>query len=249
VTRIEFTQHQQKTDKDGNPKGLDAAVRKYNRAVRALDEGVGRLLAALREHGQLDRTAVVFTSDQGFAWGQHGFKWKYAPYDANLRAPLLIRYPPRVPAGTVCEHPVGGHDLIPTFFSLARIDLPWKMHGRDIGRLLADPRAEWDQPVMLENTRWYYGSDTDRGSGDGWGGVPWWIFLRQGKYKYIRTLVEGEIEELYDLEADPDELVNLALDPRYASVLRDYRQRLLDELKRTDAGMVKNLPRVAQPDD
>jgi arylsulfatase A-like enzyme len=236
-----------KKDKTGKPVGLDAAVQKYNRAVRALDEGVGQLIDALRESGQLENTVIVFTSDQGFAWGQHGFKWKYAPYDANLRAPLLIRYPKMIRAKTVCKHPVGGHDLVPTFFSLAGIDLPWKMHGRDITPLLKTPDVAWNEPVMLENTRWYYGADTDKGSGDGWGGVPWWIFLRQGKYKYIRTLVEGEIEELYDLEVDPEELTNLALDPKFAKLLSEYRQKLLDELKRTDAAMVENLPRVAAP--
>jgi len=238
-----------KKDDSGEPaiKGrtLTHFVQQYNRAVRAVDEGVGEVLKVLKATGQLENTVVVFTSDQGFAWGQHGFQWKYAPYDANLRAPLVVRYPKRIPQAAVCRHPVGGHDLIPTFFALAGIDLPWKMHGRDLTPLLRDPGAEWNEPVMLENTKWFYGADTDPGSGPGWNGVPWWVFLRQGKYKYIRTLVEGEIEELYDLEADPEELVNLALTAQHQGTLASYRRKLLDELKRTDAGMAKNLPGAA----
>ncbi len=233
-----------KKDAQGKPAGLDAAVRRYNRAVLAIDEAVGKITEALRQTGQLDNTLIVFTSDQGFAWGQHGFKWKYAPYDANLRAPLIARLPGVVAKGKVCRHPVGGQDLIPTFFALAGIDLPWRMHGHDITPLLNDPARPWHHPVLLENTKYYYGADTRREDRPGWNGVPWWIFLRQGKYKYIRTLVKDEIEELYDLEADPEELRNLALEPGYKSILADYRQRLIAELKRTKADMVDSLPSV-----
>jgi len=237
-----------KRDARGRPamgkRTLDQCVQQYNRAVRALDEGVGKVLEALRRTGQLDHTLVVFTSDQGFAWGQHGFAWKYAPYDANLRAPLIVRLPGVVARGKVCRHPVGGQDLIPTFFAVAGLPLPWEMHGRDLGRLLKNPDAPWDHPVLMENTKWYYGRDTEREDRPGWGGVPWWVFLRQGRYKYIRTLVDDEIEELYDLEADPEELVNLALRPAHRKRLAEFRRRLIDELERTGAGMADKLPKV-----
>ncbi len=223
---------------------LTQLVRQYNRAVLAIDEGVGRVVAALEQTGQLENTVVIFTSDQGYAWGQHGFAWKYAPYDANINAPLLVRYPKRFPQGEVCEQPVGGHDLIPTFFALAGIELPWEMHGRSILPLLEDPQAEWNGQVMLENFKQSYGRDSDAGTGEGWEGVPWWIFLRKGNYKYIRTLVADEIEELYDLEADPEELQNLAVEADFHELLAEFRELLIAELRRTDAGMVDNLPPV-----
>lgn len=243
---------------DGRPamngRSLDAWVRKYNRAVRALDEGVGRLLDVLEETGELDDTLIVYTSDQGFAWGQHGFAWKYAPYDANLRAPLLVRLPGKVARGAVCRRPVGGIDLIPTFFAAAGIPLPWKMHGHDLSPLLADPQAAWPHPVLIEQTRWFYGSDTDRippADRARWSGVPWYVFLREGKYKYIRTLEPDEIEELYDLEADPEELNNLAHDPAHRSQLAEFRGKLVAELKRTGARFVQRMPepRIAPAGD
>jgi arylsulfatase A-like enzyme len=223
---------------------LTEAVQQYNRAVRAVDEGVGKVMATLAETGQLEETVVVFTSDQGYAWGQHGFAWKYAPYDANLRAPLLVRYPKRFPRGAVCTTPAGGHDLIPTFFALAGIELPWTMHGRDISPLLENPQAEWTEPVMLENLRTSYGRDTDGGCDATMDNVPCWIFLRKGKYKYIRTLVANEIEELYDLQSDPEELRNLAVQEEHHELLAQFRAMLIAELRRTDAGMVDNLPPI-----
>jgi arylsulfatase A-like enzyme len=236
---------------DGRPamrgRSLDACVQKYNRAVRALDEGVGQLLDVLEETGQLDNTLVIYTSDQGFAWGQHGFAWKYAPYEANLRCPLLVRLPGRVAAGKVCRRPVGGVDIVPTLFAIAGVELPWQMHGHDLSPLLADPEAERPHPVMIEQTGRTYGSDTvtiPPGEKSRWSGVPWYVFLRDGRYKYIRTLEADEIEELYDLESDPEELVNLAYDETHRARLLEFRRRLVAELKRTGAPFVDGLPEV-----
>jgi arylsulfatase A-like enzyme len=72
--------------------------------------------------------------------------------------------------------------------------------------------------------------------------VDWWIFLREGKYKYIRTLRENEIEELYDLEADPHELTNLALSASYQKMLSQFREKLTEELKTTNAKLVDHWP-------
>ena len=90
------------------PDALPEAVRQYNRGVLAIDEGVGRLLEALDQSDQLDRTFIVFTSDQGFAWGQHGFAWKIAPYDANMCVPFIVRMPDRVVRGKTVAAARGG---------------------------------------------------------------------------------------------------------------------------------------------
>jgi arylsulfatase A-like enzyme len=222
---------------------LDQRVRQYNRAVMAIDEGVGRLVQVLGDTGQLDKTLIVYTSDQGFAWGQHGFAWKVAPYDANLRAPMIVRYPARFASGQVCRRPIGALDLIPMFFRLAGTELPWKMHGNDVTPLLENPDADWPHPVLLEHTGWAFGDETDPGvtGPKNFGSVPWWVSLREGRFKYIRTLVPGEIDELYDLEADPEELTNLALDPGYREKLEQMRAKLISELERVDAPMAEEI--------
>ena len=225
-------------------------VRQYHQGVLALDESVGRLMKVLEETGQRENTLVVFTSDQGFAWGQHGFRMKLAPYDANLRSPLIVSMPGTLPAGKTVDAPVGGVDLVPTFFRFAGIRLPWKMHGHDLTPLLTRPESSWRHPVLLTLTGRRYGADTNQVPSDpaerDINGIPWWVFLRKGKYKYIRTLVEGEIEELYDLQMDPEELTNLALEPQYAAILTRFRKALVRELRRTGAGMADQLPTVAK---
>lgn len=225
---------------------LPEMVRGYNRLVSAVDEGVGQLLRTLEETGQLDNTLIVYTSDQGFAWGEHGFAWKVGPYDACLRMPLIFRLPSSVARGAVCRQPATIVDLAPTVLGFARVPEPWPMHGRDLRPLLEKPDAPWDRPVMMEHFGLRFGAQTDRGitGPDAIGGVPWWLFLRQGKYKYIRTLVADEVEELYDLETDPQELKNLATQPSNQGVLSNCREQLAAELTRTKAGLRDNLPAV-----
>ncbi|MED5586860.1 MAG: sulfatase-like hydrolase/transferase [Verrucomicrobiota bacterium] len=229
-------------------------IRQYHEGVIAIDEGVGRVLKALKESGQDEDTLVVFTSDQGFGWGQHGFKSKVGPYHATVGAPLIIR-PPAAKAGKtagrVVKEPVSGVDLPPTFFSQAGLPLPWEMHGEDLSPLLEDPGSKRISPAMLVHTGKIYGSATanipavdDPRLYHG-PGVPWYVMLAGGKFKYVRNLIEGEIEELYDLKGDPDELDNLALKADFKETLAQYRQMAIRELKRTKAPFVGNLPRPA----
>lgn len=236
---------------DGSPRfrksSIPEVVRAYNRLVKAVDEGVGDLRRALEESGQLDDTLIVYTSDQGFAWGEHGFAWKVGPYDACLRMPLIFRLPGSVAQGRVCRQPATIVDIAPTLLGFAGVKPPWEMHGRDLGALLRDPSSASDLPVFMEHIGLRFGEAT---AGDVSSReirpdlyVPWWQFLRQGRYKYVATLVPDEIEELYDLEADPLERRNLALDARHHALLEDYRARLGAELARTGAGPVFSPPK------
>ena len=227
-------------------------IRQYHEGVMAIDEGVGRVIKALKESGQDENTLVVFTSDQGFGWGQHGFKSKVGPYHATVGAPLIIR-PPAVKAGKtagrVVKEPVSGVDLPPTFFAQAGLPLPWKMHGEDLSPLLENPKARRISPAMLVHTGKIYGSatakipDVDDPRLYHGPGVPWYVMIAEGRFKYVRNLIEGEMEELYDLKGDPEELNNLALKADFKGTLAQYRQMAIRELKRTKAPFTGNLPR------
>ncbi len=228
-------------------KPFDAWIQQMNECNMAVDEGVGRLLQALRDSGQLDNTLVVYTADQGYGLGEHGFNQKVAPYDATIASPLIISQPPRIPSGKVCHHPVNAPDLVDFLCTTAQVEIPWKTHGRDIRPLVNDPETDtWDQPMLMTHTARMYGSDTDTIPTDerltNTGDVPWYALLRHGSFKYIRTFVAGETEELYDLQSDPEELNNLALHAAHQSRLADMRLSTLAELRRTDAGFVERLP-------
>lgn len=225
-------------------------VRQYNQGVAGIDEGVGRLVKALEETGQRENTLIVYTADQGFAWGEHGFRRKLAPYDANIRSPLIVDFPGRTVKGAVCRTPVTGPSIAPTFFAAAGLELPWEMHGEPLQPLLENPEADWDDPALMVLTGQKYGSDTDVVPTDPealiLAGVPWWASLVDGRFKYIRTLVKGEPEELYDLLDDPEELVNLAGRREHRDRVLAMRKRLVAELKRRGAAMANTLPPVAE---
>ena len=236
---------------DTNKGGLsyDAWIQQVNECAMAVDEGVGQVLKALEESGELANTLVIYTADQGYGLGEHGFNQKIAPYDATISSPLIISQPGSIPEGKVCRHPVNSPDLIDLVCRTAQVEVPWKTHGRDVRPLLKNPETtDWSAPMLLTHTARSYGAETDTIPTDGRltaaSNVPWYAMLRDGKFKYIRNLVEGETEELYDLETDPDELKNLAFQPEHADRLKQLRAKATAELERTDAKFVGNLPKT-----
>ena len=223
------------------------------RRRRQLDirgQGVGRVLQALRDSGQLENTLVIYSADQGFALGEHGLTQKVAPYDAAVSSPLIISLPGRIVRNRVCRHPVNAPDLTNYLCQLAGVQLPWETHGRDIRPLLESPEAsDWNLPMIMTHTSRSYGDETaqiptdDRLTSSS--SVPWYVLLRDGSKKYVRYFVKGELEELYDLAADPDELVNLAVRPEHSAELARLRRLAIAELRRTDAQFVDGLPATA----
>ena len=157
--------------------------------------------------------------------------------------------PGRIAQGSVCPTPVGGVDIVPTFFRFAGIETPWEMHGHDLSPLLENPTAKWPHPVLLTATGRAYGSDTNVIPTDDavlHGQVPWYVMLRSEDNKYVRPFVAGELEELYDLRQDPEELDNLAARPEHRKRLMQLRAAAIAELRRNGAGFVDVLPAVRE---
>jgi arylsulfatase A-like enzyme len=177
----------------------------------AVDELVSALVSSLESKGLLERTYVLFTSDNGFEFGAHRVDHgKGDPYEGSIRVPLLARGP-GVPPGRTTDALVSNVDLAPTLLDLAGVPAPSSMDGRSLRPFLEGGEASpWRREILLES----FGAPDDD--------VPGYQGLRTRTHLYVRY-VTGE-EELYDLLKDPDELTNLA--PSGGALLRGLQERL-----------------------
>jgi arylsulfatase A-like enzyme len=238
----------EKVGDEAGGKGIEFAdwVRQVNECVPALDEGVGQLVAALKQTRQWQNTLVIYTADQGFAMGEHGLRTKIAPYDASYRSPLIVSMPGTVAAGKVCKQSANAPDLVATLFHVAGVKPPADLHGRDLTPLLKDPAAEWPYPCLYEHTGDHFGADVAKVLKENpkaalYQKIPWYTAVVHDGWKYIRYLQPGVPEEMYDLNAEPEELKNVIVEPRHAERLRRLRKALAAELKRSaaPAGMLQ----------
>jgi N-acetylglucosamine-6-sulfatase len=178
---------------------LQESWRQRQESLLAVDEGVARIVRALRAAGELRNTLLVFTSDNGFMTGEHRLPaGKLVPYEPSIRVPLLMRGP-GIPAGAVRTQPVWNGDVAPTILAAAGARAPWPLDGRSLWPLIRRPARWQGRDILLE------GSWRRRFGSLGYTG------LRTERYVYVEH-AGGELE-LYDLERDPDELDNLAGSP------------------------------------
>ena len=203
----------------------DALVRwKYRRylqdylgCIAAVDESVGRVLDGLDRAGLAARTLVVYTSDQGFFLGEHGWFDKRFMYEEALRMPLVMRLPGRIPAGSVRSEMLTNADLAPTFLEAAGVKRPAAIQGRSFLPLAeARPVPGWPKSIFYH---YYEFPDVHM--------VKRHCGVRTERYKLIHFYYDIDAWELYDLERDPRELTNVYADPAYARVRHDLEIELL----------------------
>lgn len=208
--------------REANPQGEDLVhwryqryLKDYLRTIASVDEGVGRVLAYLEESGLADNTVVVYTSDQGFFLGDHGWYDKRWMYEESLRTPLIVRWPGVVEPGSEDRHLVQNLDFAQTFLDMAAVEAPDRMQGRSLVPLLRgeDP-GDWRDAIYYH----YYES--------GGHNVPRMYGVRTDRYKLIHYPETGE-RELFDLADDPFELHSVHDDPAYAGVLETMEARLV----------------------
>jgi len=190
-------------------------IKDYMRCISAVDDSVGRLLRFLEETGLDENTLVVYSSDQGFYLGEHGWYDKRWMYEESLTTPLIARWPGTTPAGIVEERMVQNIDLAPTFLSVADIPRPKEMHGRSLERLLEGRRPRnWRDSIYYR----YY-------EFPGVHAVPRHYGVRTERYKliYYEQLDEWE---LFDLAADPRELNSVYTEPGYDDIVAELKEEL-----------------------
>jgi arylsulfatase A-like enzyme len=206
------------------PKGAELSRWKYQRylkdylrCVAAIDDNLGRLLDRLDELGLTDTTIVVYTSDQGFYLGEHGWYDKRFMYEQSMRTPLLIRYPDRIPAGQVADALVVNLDTAPTLLDYAGVQVPSEMQGRSLRPLTRGGTPDdWRRGVYYHYYEYPHG----------WHSVRPHYGIRTDRYKLIHFYGELDVWELYDLVRDPHELKNVYGTEDYAEITTKLHEML-----------------------
>jgi len=195
-------------------------IKDYLRVVAAVDENVGRLLDWLDKSGLADNTIVIYSSDQGFYLGEHGWSDKRLMYEESVRMPFIIRWPERIKPGQRIDAMIQNVDYAPTFLDIAGLDIPSDMQGRSLLPIFdGKTPADWRDSIYYH----YYHSGAYN--------LPKIEGGRGQRFKLIRyyghpKLDYGEQWELFDLQKDPKELKSEYDNPEYATI----RKRMMREL-------------------
>jgi arylsulfatase A-like enzyme len=196
-------------------------MRDYVRCVISVDDNVGRILDYLDASGLAENTLVVYTSDQGFYMGEHGWFDKRFMYEESMRTPLLMRYPALLQPGTVVEELVQNIDYAPTFLDVAGIEIPNDMQGVSLKPLLL---GEKDLPGRDALYYHYYEFPNEHMVKKHYG-------IRGDRYKLIHFYDDIDDWEFYDLKEDPQEMHNLMDEPAYSLVVDSLKMEL-EKLKK-----------------
>ena len=211
----------------------------YLRCVDAVDDNVGRVLDYLDESGLAANTVVIYTSDQGWYLGEHGWYDKRWMYEESFRTPLLIRWPGKTKAGSASDKMVMNLDLAETFLDIAGLPIPADMQGRSIVPILqGNAPSDWRTSVYYH----YYEFPQ-----------PHYVHPHRGvrteRYKLIHFYTI-DAWELFDLEKDPREMKSVYADAAYAPVVADMKKeltRLMEHYKDDGTSVVKFERDPAQP--
>lgn len=236
-------------------------IRDYMSVIASVDESVGRVLDYLDKNGLTDNTMIVYTSDQGFYMGEHGWFDKRFMYEESLRTPLIVSYPGHTKPGSVCNRLVQNIDYAPTFLALAGVQQPKDMPGRSLVPVLAngDNVKNWRQSIYYHYydyptyhmVRKHDGVRTERYKLIHFYGKGGLDAMPENKYQGIPGTREygtmkglesiGYFEpkdeavdycELYDLQADPHEQNNIFGKPGTEKIMKQL-QRELDKYRKT----------------
>ncbi len=209
---------------EANLSGDDLYLWKYQRymqdylaCIRSVDDNVGRVLDYLDENGLRDNTLVVYTSDQGFYLGEHGWFDKRFIYEESFRTPLLMRLPKGYQKRGEVNQLVQNIDYSATILDMAGIPVPKEIHGMSMKPLLLDNDTDWRDAIYYH----YYEFPNEHMVKKHYG-------IRTDRYKLIHFYDDIDVWELYDLEKDPSEMNNLFGQPQYDEIAAKLKVRLVE---------------------
>lgn len=194
---------------------FDRYMKDYLSTIQSVDDGVGEMLDYLDENGLTENTIVVYTSDQGFYLGEHGWFDKRFMYEESFRTPLLMRYPKEIKAGTVVDQLIQNLDFAATFLDYAETDIPKDIQGESFRYIVNGESDEWRDAIYYTYYEYPGEHNVQRHHG-----------VRTDRYKLIHFYYDSDTYELYDMEKDPSEMNNVYNDQAYASVRKEMHKKL-----------------------
>jgi len=197
-------------------------LKDYYATLSSVDDGVGRIMDYLRKNGLEKDTLVIFTADNGYQIGDHGLIDKRTAYEPSVRVPMVMYEPGTVPAGVVNTGRIRNLDYAPTFLDLAGIEKPKQFEGVSAWPLITGKvaAADWKAPDFTYEYFWEWSFPM----------TPTTFSITRDNIKYIQYYGVYDLEELYDLGKDPDEMDNLVDDPAYRTKLNELRGALYQQL-------------------
>ncbi|MDG2469524.1 MAG: sulfatase [Pirellulaceae bacterium] len=195
---------------------------KYYGMVKCIDDNIGRLIGTLKELGIYDNTILVFTSDHGDLRGEHHRQNKGVPYEASTRVPFLMRYPKLIKSKTIINQALGSIDFLPTLCTMTRVEPVNKPHGRDFTGLLKGKVGEpWKDLTLVRGT----------------GSQKGWLMAVTDRYKLIVS--SNDPVWFFDLERDPNEMINLRDHAGYRGLIKSMGAEILNYGKQFEEPFVK----------
>lgn len=203
---------------------FDDFYRRYLETLMGIDRSIGEVLGYLEANGLMENTVVFYMGDNGFSFGEHGLIDKRQAYEESIRVPLLVYAPSMIEKGTEVKPMVQNIDIAPTILDIAGLRRPGNMDGASFEPMLRGREVPgWRERIYYE---YFWERPFPQ--------TPTMHAVRTDSFKYIRYYGVWDINELYNLKADPDESNNLIRNPEYYQLSRQLNRDLFDWLQRTD---------------
>lgn len=194
----------------------------YCEALRSVDDSIGSVMQQLKKMGIYDETLVIYMGDNGYMFGEHGLIDKRVAYETSSRVPLLMQCPNIIKGGTSVDKVVANIDIGPTIMEAMGLETPPHMDGKSFLPLAKGKSISWRDYFLYV---YYWEQNYPQ--------TPTHFCLRGDKYKYITYYGLWDSDELFDIQADPDEQINLIHKPNFQQTKADMQTRLyamMDEL-------------------
>ncbi len=191
-------------------------IKDYLACVKSVDDNIGRVLQYLDEQGLAENTLVIYTSDQGFYLGDHGWFDKRFMYEPSLKMPFVLRYPALVKQAFINEDIITNVDFAPTLLDLAKVKIPKEVQGKSFASNIKGATSpDWQQSMYYHYYEFPF-----------WHHVQPHYGIRGKQYKLIHFYYNINQWEFYDLEKDPNEMNNIIDDPEYAEIISNMKTEL-----------------------